>query len=176
MRKIEIIAWTEEWENLYNLEEVLLKEVLKDVLYGIYHIGSTSIRTIGYAKPIIDMLIVVKDIDQVDFYTNEMLALGYEPKGENGIAGRSYFTKGKETRTHHLHIFQVGNENIATHIYFKEYLINNPSEAKKYGKLKVNLAKQYPNEHLKYQEGKQQFTNELVSKAKEWARQKKNFY
>ncbi|MEK4425682.1 GrpB family protein [Solibacillus sp. FSL K6-1523] len=175
MGKTEVIAWTEEWKNLYNLEEVILKEVLKEELLDIFHIGSTSIRTIGYAKPIIDMLIVVTNINQVDFYINEMVAMGYEPKGENGIAGRRYFTKGKESRTHHLHIYQIGNEHINNHIYFKEYLLNNHSEAKKYGDLKLSLAKQFPNEHLKYQEGKQQFINELVSKAKKWGMQNRNF-
>jgi hypothetical protein len=38
-----------------------------------------------------------------------MLALGYEPKGENGTTGSRYFPKGKDNRTHHLHIFQVGS-------------------------------------------------------------------
>ncbi|ATP40585.1 hypothetical protein CSE16_11285 [Solibacillus sp. R5-41] len=176
MRKTEILAWTEEWGKLFKLEEVIIKEVLKDELINIFHIGSTSVPTIGFAKPIIDILIVVKDIDQVDFYTREMVALGYVPKGENGIIGRRYFSKGKENRTHHLHIFQVGNENINIHLQFKQYLINHPLEAKKYGDLKVDLAKRFPNEHYKYQEGKQQFLNEIVSKAKEWAIQKKDCY
>ncbi|MEG0473713.1 MAG: GrpB family protein, partial [Solibacillus sp.] len=160
---------------LFNLEEIILKEVWKDELVGIFHIGSTSIPTIGFAKPIIDILIVVKDIDQVNFYTNEMVALGYVSKGENGIIGRRYFSKGQK-RTHHVHIFQVGNKNINIHLQFKQFLISNPLEAKKYGGLKVNLAKQFPNEHCKYQAGKQPFLNELVSKAKEWASQKKDTY
>ena len=132
---------------------------------------STSIPTIGYAKPIIDILIVVWVIVDVYLYKSEMLTLGYEPKGENGIAGRRYFTKGKDNRTHHVHIFQIGSEFIKTHLDFKEYLIKNPIEAKKYGELKINLAKQYPEEHHNYQEGKQQFVNNIVKKAKEWALQ-----
>ncbi|MDT3766399.1 GrpB family protein [Priestia filamentosa] len=172
MRKTKILAWTEDWEKSYIQEEKVLKEVFKDELVDIFHIGSTSIPTIGYAKPIIDILIVVKNIEKVDLYNNEMLVLGYEPKGENGIAERRYFSKGKNNRTHHLHIFQVGSEHIKTHLDFKEYLIKNPVEAKKYGELKINLAKQFPNEHYKYQAGKQQFVNELVDKAKEWALQR----
>ena len=139
MRKTEISAWTEEWEKRYFLEKSILKEVFKSDLLNIFHIGSTSIPTIGYAKPIIDILIVIRDIEKIDLYNRELVALGYEPKGENGIVGRRYFTKGREKRTHHLHIFEIGNENIRTHLNFKEYLLNNPIEAKEYGNIKVNL-------------------------------------
>ncbi|MGM0890811.1 MAG: GrpB family protein [Bacillota bacterium] len=99
--------------------------------------------------------------------------MGYEPKGENGITGRRYFPKGKDNRTHHLHIFQVESEQIKIHLDFKEYLIKNPVEAKKYGELKINLANQFPNEHNKYQERKQQFVSELADKANEWASQRR---
>ncbi|MBT2722593.1 GrpB family protein [Bacillus sp. ISL-46] len=176
MRKTKILSWTEDWGKSYRQEEIKLKKVFKDELIDIFHIGSTSIPTIGYAKPIIDILIVVKDIEKVDLFNDEMRALGYEPRGENGIAGRRYFPKGKDNRTHHLHIFQVGSEHIKTYLDFKEYLIKNPSEAKKYGELKINLAKQFPNDHYKYQDGKQQFVNELADKAKEWALQWKFSY
>ncbi|RKL64713.1 hypothetical protein CR203_24835 [Salipaludibacillus neizhouensis] len=173
MRKTKILAWTDDWGKSYCQEEKVLEEVFREELVDIFHIGSTSIPTIGYAKPIIDILIVVKDIENVDLYNNEMLELGYEPKGENGIAGRRYFQKGKDNRTHHLHIFQVESEHIKNHLDFKEYLIKNTEEAKKYGELKINLAKQFPNEHHKYQNGKQQFVNELADKAKEWSSERR---
>ena len=139
LRKTEIAAWTKEWGKRYLVEESLLREVFKEDLVHIFHIGSTSIPTIGYAKPIIDILIVVNNIDKVNLYNSEMASLGYIPKGENGIEGRRYFSKGKEKKTHHVHIFQVGNEHIKTHLDFKAYLINNPVEAKQYGELKVTL-------------------------------------
>ena len=176
MRKTKILPWTEDWGKLYKQEEKVLKKIFKVELIDIFHIGSTSISTIGYAKPIIDILIVVKDIEKVDLYNGEMQVLGYEPKGENGIVGRRYFPKGKENRTHHLHIFQVGNDHIKTHLDFKEYLLQNPAEAKKYGELKIKLAKHFPNEHHKYQDGKQQFVNELADKAKKWASQRRFSY
>ncbi|MCM3725085.1 GrpB family protein [Neobacillus cucumis] len=169
MRKTEIVPWTNDWVNSYKKEEKILKDIFLNELIEIHHIGSTSIPTIGYAKPIIDILIVVKDIEKVDLFNDEMRTLGYEPRGENGIAGRRYFQKGKEKRTHHVHIYQAGNEKIKIHLDFKVYLINFPEDAKSYGELKIKLARQFPDEHHKYQYGKQQFVNELVNKVKEWA-------
>ncbi|WP_100404088.1 GrpB family protein [Bacillus sp. FJAT-42315] len=91
-------------------------------------------------------------------------------KGEFGIAERRYFPKGGDDRTHHVHIFQAGSEHIQAHLDFKEYLLKHPMDAKRYGELKINLAKQFPNEHHKYQEGKQPFIHELVGKVQEWAK------
>ncbi|WP_456278808.1 GrpB family protein [Bacillus sp. AK128] len=175
MRKTKILPWNEEWTKLYSLEEELLKEILKDEVVEIFHIGSTSVPAIGYAKPIIDILVVVKNIGEVDLYNQELQGLGYEPKDENGIPGRRYFPKGKENRTHHLHIFQSGNTNIETHLDFKEYLIKHPEDAKRFGDIKIELSKKFPENHYKYQAEKQEFVNELVTRAKKWA-VKRNSY
>jgi GrpB-like predicted nucleotidyltransferase (UPF0157 family) len=168
MRKTEILPWTEEWGKVYLKEENKLKEIFKDELIKIYHIGSTSIPSVGYAKPIIDILIVVKDIEKVNLFNENMLSIGYEPRNEHGITGRRYFTKGKHKRSHHIHIFQLGNKNIDAHLSFKDYLINNPEDAKNYGDLKMILAKQFPGNTHKYQEVKEKFVDELIKKAVNW--------
>ncbi|MBO1910863.1 GrpB family protein, partial [Microvirga sp. 3-52] len=168
MRKTVIHPWTAEWEKFYLAEEEILKEVLADELIDIFHIGSTSIPPVGYAKPIIDILIVVKNIGAVDLYNDLMKSIGYESKGEFGIPDRRYFPKGKANRTHHVHIFQTGDEAIQVHLDFKEYLLVHPIEAKKYGDLKRELAKWFPHNTHQYQDGKEQFVKKLVEKAIEW--------
>ncbi len=44
------------------------------------------------------MLPVVRDIQEVDQATEAMESLGYEAKGEYGMAFRRYFQKGKNSR------------------------------------------------------------------------------
>lgn len=166
MRKTNICPWTGEWTKQYSEEAQKLKEIFKEELVDIFHIGSTSVPTIHYAKPIIDILIVVKEIKKVDQYYKRMEELGYEPRGENGIQGRRYFPKGQLNRTHHVHIFQTGHDHIKLHLAFKNYLIQHPESAKRYGELKVALAAQFPEEHERYQQGKQRFINEVVEKLK----------
>ncbi|MBS4201782.1 GrpB family protein [Bacillus sp. FJAT-49732] len=169
MRKTLILPWTEDWAILYIREEKILKEIFNDKIVDIFHIGSTSIPGIGFAKPIIDILIVVKDIKIVDSFNEQLQDIGYEPRGENGIAGRRYFPKGQEHRTHHVHIYQVGHVNIKTHLDFKDYLMAHREDAASYGDLKRRLAKQFPEDHYKYQEEKQVIVDELVKKAIKWA-------
>ena len=169
MRQTTILPWTEDWAKQYYKEKEILKNIFKNEILGIYHIGSTSIPSIGFAKPIIDILIVVKDINKIDLYNEDMLLNGYEIRGENGILGRRYFPKGEKKRTHHVHIYQEGNENIRIHLDFKEYLFNFPKDAKSYGDLKIKLAEQFSNDSHMYQDYKQDFVNELVKKATNWS-------
>lgn len=93
--KVEVVEYNSEWPNLYLEEAEKIKNILRNELVDIYHIGSTSVKNLR-AKPIIDIMPVVRDITKVDDYNKEFEALGYEPKGEFGIVGRRYFRKGLE--------------------------------------------------------------------------------
>lgn len=96
------------------------------------------------AKPIIDIMPVVRDIILVSEYNHAMQNIGYEPKGENGTKGRRFFQKGGVNRTHDLHIFQVGSPEIKRHLVFRDYLKAHSEAVNEYGKLKRKLAQQYP--------------------------------
>lgn len=135
----------------------------------IYHIGSTSIPGMA-AKPIIDMLMVVKDIQRIDEYNPIMSQMGYHPKGENGIEGRRFFYKGSDlVHTSHLHVFQTGSAEIKRHLNFRDFLIAHPEEARQYALLKIQLSKQYPKDIDAYQEGKNGFIQAIDQEAAIWA-------
>ncbi|HCQ89504.1 MAG TPA: hypothetical protein DIU45_06820, partial [Clostridium sp.] len=57
-----------------------IKEILGKELIEIHHIGSTSVENLK-AKPIIDIMPVVHDIEKVDQYNDKFKELGYEPMG-----------------------------------------------------------------------------------------------
>ncbi|MED3728661.1 GrpB family protein [Priestia filamentosa] len=173
MRKTELYSWTEQWGALYEQEKELLHEILKDNVIHMFHIGSTSVHTIPYAKPIIDILVVVSNIERIASYEKEMIGVGYSAKGENGITGRRYFVKGKEKRTHHVHIFQSGHAHIEQLLDFKKYLLHHPLEARAYGELKRKLAREFPDFHYQYQEGKREFVTALAHKASLWGEERR---
>ncbi|GAF64795.1 hypothetical protein BTS2_1691 [Bacillus sp. TS-2] len=172
MRKTNIQPWSEEWKVLFLLEEVKLKDIFKEDCIDIHHIGSTSIATVGCAKPIIDILIVVSKIECVTNHHSEMNDLGYETKGENGIKGRRYFEKGGNNRTHHVHIFEEGHPQIVTHLNFKNYLLEHADVAKEYGQLKWTLLKSYPHSHDDYQNKKQSMVKDIAEQAQLWSMKK----
>ncbi len=167
-RRIEIVAYDPDWVNQYQKEAEKLKAVLRPQLVAIHHIGSTAIPNIK-AKPVIDILVQVREIARVDDFNDAMIQLGYEPKGENGIAGRRYFRKRHgEQHTHHVHIFQQGNSEIKRHIDFRDYLKTHPKTAEAYGQSKEDLARKFRYDSLSYVDGKEAFVRETDKKAKVW--------
>ena len=166
-RRVGIVSYDPNWKDMYKEESEKIKNVLSDIIIDIHHVGSTAIPGIK-AKPVIDILVEVKDIEAVDRYNYKMKDLGYEVMGEYGIPKRRFFRKGENNRTHHIHIFQVENEEIERHINFKEYLIAHPDKAREYSKLKEKLANKYTHGVEYYTNGKGDFIKEIDKKAKLW--------
>ncbi|WP_088072617.1 GrpB family protein [Gottfriedia luciferensis] len=158
----------ENWNKLFQEDAKLIRDILKDELVEIHHIGSTSVPNLK-AKPIIDMLPVVKNIKNIDMYNEKMAEIGYEGLGEFGLTGRRYFRKGGDNRTHQLHMYQFDNETeIERHLAVPAYLRAHDDAAKAYGELKAKLAEQFPNDITGYMDGKDAFVKDIERKAIAW--------
>ncbi|MCA1029704.1 GrpB family protein [Bacillus timonensis] len=168
MRKVVVSNYDPHWVHLFEEEAKRICDIFKDELVDIHHIGSTSVPGLK-AKPIIDMMPVVKDVEKIDSYNNEMIQLGYEPLGENGLPGRRYYRKGEDDRTHHVHLFQWNNHSeIDRHLAVRDYLRKHPEAAKQYGELKAKLAALFPHDIKGYMDGKDLFVKNLEQHAQEW--------
>jgi len=152
---------------MFEQESRILHSILKELLVEIHHIGSTAIPGIC-AKPVIDILPVVKDISKVDELNEVFEAKGYEARGEFGLPGRRYFIKGEPERTHHIHIYQEGNPEIIRHLAFRDYMRYHPMEAKEYSELKEKLAQEYADNRDAYIDGKDAFVKERERRALLW--------
>lgn len=171
MRKVEVVPHRDEWSELFLEESKKIKEVYGDEIIHIYHIGSTSIPAI-HAKPVIDLMVEVADIERIDGYNEQMKQLNYEALGENGIPNRRFFMKGDDNRTHHVHIFEKGDAEIERHLAFRDYMMAHPEEAQSYSQLKKRLAKRFPENMDEYIEGKDSFIKTIDRKAAEWRKEK----
>ena len=167
MRKVEVRPYDERWQSIFEEEVHNIHNILGAEIIEIHHIGSTAVNGLQ-AKPVIDIMPVVKEIGKVDEFNKAMTAIGYDPKGENGIAGRRYFQKGGDHRTHHIHFFEMESPEIQRHLAFRDYLRSHPQDAKKYGDLKEQLAMQFPFAIESYIKGKEQLAQEIENKAMEW--------
>lgn len=166
--KVEVREHNKKWGHMFQEEAQRIKVIFGDELIDMHHIGSTAVNGLK-AKPIIDMMPVVKHIGKIDSLTEQMAGIGYESLGENGIKGRRFFRKGGETRTHHIHVFQVDNNiDIDRHLAVRDYLRTHYEDAERYGCVKEKLAKQFPSDIDSYINGKDAFVKALEKKAVHW--------
>lgn len=167
MRKVEVVGYSEDWKKKFDEEAILLQHIFGLEIQIIHHIGSTSVERLS-SKPIIDMMPIVRDIRKIDAYNSAMIAIGYEPKGENGLPGRRYFQKGGDNRTHHVHMYELGNPEIERHLVFRDFLRVHSIIARKYGDLKEALAEQFPYDIDAYINGKDKLAKEIEKQALHW--------
>jgi GrpB-like predicted nucleotidyltransferase (UPF0157 family) len=169
MRKVEVVSHKKVWSKLFQNECKRLQDIFGHQMMNLYHICSTAIPAI-HAKPVIDILAVVKDVECVADFNKEMERIGYDARGENGIAGRRFFLKGGDERTHHIHMFQKGHAEISRHLAFRDYMLAHPYEAQKYSQLKQRLAAEFPDDIKGYVNGKNDFIKKVDERAKQWAK------
>jgi GrpB-like predicted nucleotidyltransferase (UPF0157 family) len=153
----------EEWHRLFKEERSHILNSVGEHLLAVEHVGSTAICGIS-AKPIIDIAAAIARFEDGAKCVERLERLGYEYKGENGVPGRHYFSKGSP-RTHHLHMVTMESVFWREHLIFRDHLKENPSVARAYDRLKQDLAARFPADRDAYTNGKEAFIRDLLQKA-----------
>ncbi|NBJ93548.1 GrpB family protein [Parablautia muri] len=173
---VALLSHQEEWNK--NAENVILelKQLFGNAAVDIQHVGSTAIASI-YAKPIIDIVIGLRDLDDISRYMKLLKEHGFVFRGED-VAGQMLFVMGdfeKETRTHHIHAVKWNGTEWNNYINFRDYLNCHPDKATLYDTCKKKLALQFPDDRRNYTEGKRECIECLLKEAYVW-RQRQDTY
>jgi GrpB-like predicted nucleotidyltransferase (UPF0157 family) len=150
-----LVPYDAAWEKLYESEKALIIEVLGDNILEIQHIGSTAVPGL-LAKPIIDILVVVRTLSNADKLIHPLRSIGYSYLHYPQNTDRWFFRKG-EPRSHHIHIVEQGSATLADHIDFRNALRHDESARKTYAQLKLDSASRYAKERARYAESKRAF-------------------
>jgi len=173
-RRIDVVEHSPKWATLFAAEADRLASVFGSQLVAVHHIGSTAIPGIK-AKPVIDILVEVRDIGEIESFTESMTALGYRPRGEcldnpvPGTPGRFYFSKDTDgVRSHQVHVCQEGHFDIRDKLLFRDYMTAHPSDARKYSAMKETLAREFRHDTVGYIRGKDEFVKGAIARARIW--------
>ena len=164
-----VVEYDPSWPVRYERERASIVEALGDVMEGvagIEHVGSTAVPGLA-AKPIIDIIVGLRELPVVERCVQPLESLGYEYRGElfPGIPGRYYFRKGNP-RSHQLHLVEHRSEFWQRHILFRDLLRKSPAVAQEYAALKKELAVQYRTDRLAYSEAKTPFIESMLAQAR----------
>ncbi|MGI6017644.1 MAG: GrpB family protein [Marvinbryantia sp.] len=166
---VKLMVHQKEWtENAEHTMEIL-REILGSAALDIQHVGSTSIFSIC-AKPIIDLVVGVRDLNDIQPYMEQLKQNGIIFRGGDAPE-QLLFVMGdfeNDTRTHHIHVVKWNGEEWKNYVNFRDYLNANVEKARLYEECKQKLARQFPNDRGSYTAGKEEVICQLLQEASTW--------
>ena len=167
MERVVLVKYDPRWSELFAQEaRNLLNLFGSELISRIEHIGSTAIVGMP-AKPIIDMLIAIPSFDRAkQEILPKLIDKGYSYLWRSDRPpGHMMFIKGLQSqnpRTHHLHFAPQGHK-LWERIYFRDYLRTHPDEAKRYARLKQELAAKFSTDRKAYTNGKSNYVRKITA-------------
>lgn len=171
-RPYSLEEYNPQWKETFKEISNRVKAVLGDMALEIEHIGSTSIEGM-VAKPQIDILVVVKDLDLVKTKHKEMVTAGFTHHGRGYVnEDDDYFSlntaEGKRVAS--IHILQKGNKKTEYYLIFRDYLRTHPEERDLYISIKRSLYSKHNDNYTSYDGGKKDVILEIRERALAWSK------
>lgn len=153
------------WKWAYREEVERLQAIVGDRIEAFEHVGSTAVEGV-VAKPIVDMLAVVDNLDEAEKLRPVLESAGYEYRPNDDVPDRLFFAKGPRTnRTHYLSLTERDSNCYRASVAFRDYLRENPDTATRYAELKRKLAAAHADDRAAYTEAKSSFVRAVLERA-----------
>ncbi len=174
-------AWAREraeirpYDPWWSVRALVERDRLRDLLGpwlvdGVEHIGSTAVPGLA-AKPIVDLMASVTDLDTVVARAGERLIADgwhYVPPRLDGRPWRRFFVKpdsSGQRREAHLHLLRAGHPRWTEQLTFRDALRRDRDLARRYEELKRRLAGERGDDREAYTEGKAEFVAAVLGTA-----------
>ena len=158
---VTVVPYNPAWPARFDQERRLLERVLAPWLDdGIHHIGSTSIPGLA-AKPIVDMMAGVRDLDEARAASAVLLHEGTctpAPCRDRPPLRQA----GGEITTHGLHLTEPGSELWRERLAFRDASGGGETLAREYEAFKLTLAEQHNVGLVEYTPGKRAFVARVL--------------
>lgn len=163
---IRIVPYDPGWPARFEHEAALLREAIGPwIVGGVHHVGSTAVPGLD-AKPVIDIMVGVRDLDG-SRGCFEPLARHQYVHAPYRAAEMHWFCKPRpSSRTHHLHLVPVDSSPYRDRLAFRDLLRGDPRAAADYVALKHRLAARFPQDRDAYTEAKSAFIRAALAQSR----------
>jgi GrpB-like predicted nucleotidyltransferase (UPF0157 family) len=168
--KVVIVPYDPEWPQLFSELGAALRGALGSVALRIDHIGSTSIPGLE-AKPIIDVQISVESFEPLDAFRVPLESIGLVHRADNPDLSKRYFRESPGARRTHVHVRRAGSFSEQLALLFRDYLRAHTRDARRYGEIKRQVAREHGDDRRAYNDAKAAFIWEIVAQAQRWSQQ-----
>ena len=154
---IEIVPYHPAWPSRFESERAALAAAIRDwVAGGIHHVGSTAVPGLD-AKPTIDILIGVEDLESSRPCFGRLATLGYLYAPYRAEEMHWFCKPSFSLRTHHLHLVPFRSPLWDERLRFRDCLRSTAAVAEEYAALKYHLAEIHRFDREAYTEAKGAF-------------------
>ena len=162
---VRIVPYDPAWPERFKEEREALSAAIGDWVTGrIHHVGSTSVPGLG-SKPVIDILVGVRDLEESRSCFDRLGDLEYMYAPYRSEEMHWFCKPNPSRRTHHLHLVPAGSSRFHDELAFRDYLRTHSEVAKEYGALKRRLAKKFRHDREAYTDAKTEFILATVQRA-----------
>jgi GrpB-like predicted nucleotidyltransferase (UPF0157 family) len=130
---------------------------------SVEHIGSTSVPGLA-AKPIIDVLLTVADVDHEAAYVPALESAGFLLRVREP-AHRMMRTPARDV---HVHVYEPGRPEVRNYLDLRDWLRVDAEDRELYATTKRSLARQQWNDMNDYADAKSDVIDGVLTRARAW--------
>lgn len=157
-----VVPYDSSWPSRFESEKQVLSYVLAQWLAGpIEHVGSTAVPGLA-AKPVIDIMVAVENLDASRPAIPAAEALGYIYWPYKADVMHWFCKPSDAHRTHHLHLVPYGSKLWQARLGFRDALRGDARLAEEYAQLKLHLANKYRYDRETYTQSKTSFVHDVL--------------
>jgi GrpB-like predicted nucleotidyltransferase (UPF0157 family) len=159
--RLVIAEYDPEWPRRYERERKRIVGALEPgVALAVEHVGSTAVPGLA-AKPIVDILMVVRDPDEENVFAPALEQAGYELRVREP-GHRMFRTPERDV---HVHVWPEGDPEIERYLVFRDRLRSSTEDREAYESLKRELVRQDWEDMNHYADAKSALIDEIVARA-----------
>lgn len=159
---VRIVPYDPDWGQRFEEERTLLADAIGDwAVGGTHHVGSTAVSGLE-SKPIIDVLVGVRSLEDSRACFDRLAELDYLYAPYRTHEMHWFCKPDPSRRTHHLHLIPTTCARFCDELMFRDYLRNHPEVAREYGALKRRLATKHEHDREAYTDAKADFISAIL--------------
>ena len=167
--EVRLVEYSPKWKDEFERSKNLILDHTHMQENRIEHIGSTAIIDMS-AKPIIDIIIGVDDLEKVDkALFKELKTVGFfrlKVNRPNEIVLAKFLDDSYKVKTHFIHIVEYKKDLWHNLIFFRDYLNSNKEAREKYLDIKKKYVSKSSTGIIDYTNYKENFVKEIYKKRK----------
>lgn len=160
-RSLSLVDYDPNWPAMFNVHRDRIGQALGNQRLAVEHIGSTSVPGLA-AKPILDILVTVKDITAEENYLTPLLEAGYELR----VREPGHRMVRTQTLDVHVHLLEAGDPNVDAYLLFRNRLRGNTADRELYARTKRELLKHDWTDMNAYATAKTEVIKGILSQAR----------